>query len=373
MARIVRLRRGRPGARGDLRQDRIADLLIGLGDQRGADSARRIAASRRRSGGGASAPAPGRREEIAQHVEDVLGVVFQAELDDHEVDDVAVFRGQAVGAADAGVVGAVVRQRHGDAAFAEIDLDEPRPLDPLSGSGKRVANIERGVRPRRLGQIFDRRRDLLVALDEQDVAGLRARGAAYRRRTACRARSPKDSSSSRLARNLPIRSSSVSRVSVIRSSADEYDGTRAGFEASRPTHRGTLESPAAFGSNRDAPFPLTLIIRLIKYPPWRETEPRPQASSAEHDHAALIRAALKLFGRQGFDGTSTREIAAEANANIGSIAYHFGGKEGLRAASADYIVETIQAIAARRSQPDARRAERRGGARRSSTARWSAW
>ena len=32
-----------------------------------------------------------------------------------------------------------------------------------------------------------------------------------------------------------------------------------------------------------------------------------------------------------------------AKANIGSIAYHFGGKEGLHAACADYIVETIQA------------------------------
>lgn len=58
-----------------------------------------------------------------------------------------------------------------------------------------------------------------------------------------------------------------------------------------------------------------------------------------------MRAALKLFGRQGYDGTSTREIAAAAKANIGSIAYHFGGKEGLRAAVADHVVETIQSIA----------------------------
>ncbi|UVC16230.1 CerR family C-terminal domain-containing protein [Mesorhizobium onobrychidis] len=71
---------------------------------------------------------------------------------------------------------------------------------------------------------------------------------------------------------------------------------------------------------------------------------RREASPAD-TRAALVRAALKLFGRQGFDGTSTREIAAEAKANIGSIAYHFGGKEGLRTAAADYIVETIQAIA----------------------------
>jgi AcrR family transcriptional regulator len=58
----------------------------------------------------------------------------------------------------------------------------------------------------------------------------------------------------------------------------------------------------------------------------------------------LIRAALRLFGTKGFDGTSTREIAAEANANIGSIAYHFGGKEGLRAACAQHIVTTMTTI-----------------------------
>lgn len=73
--------------------------------------------------------------------------------------------------------------------------------------------------------------------------------------------------------------------------------------------------------------------------------PRRETSPADVTRAALVRAALKLFGRQGFDGTSTREIAAEAQANIGSIAYHFGGKEGLRAAVADYIVETIQTVA----------------------------
>ncbi|OHV70807.1 TetR family transcriptional regulator [Mesorhizobium sp. LCM 4577] len=80
----------------------------------------------------------------------------------------------------------------------------------------------------------------------------------------------------------------------------------------------------------------------------RQPDPKRQqreATTAEQTRMALVHAALKLFGRQGFDGTSTREIAAEAKANIGSIAYHFGGKEGLRAAAADFIVETIQGIA----------------------------
>ncbi|MDX8501250.1 CerR family C-terminal domain-containing protein [Mesorhizobium sp. VK4C] len=74
-------------------------------------------------------------------------------------------------------------------------------------------------------------------------------------------------------------------------------------------------------------------------------KPRREASQVDQTRTALVHAALKLFGRQGFDGTSTREIAAEAKANIGSIAYHFGSKEGLRAAAADFIVETIQGIA----------------------------
>nr|WP_230980266.1 CerR family C-terminal domain-containing protein [Oryzicola mucosus] len=74
----------------------------------------------------------------------------------------------------------------------------------------------------------------------------------------------------------------------------------------------------------------------------KETQP---SSGPEATRKALAMAALKLFGQQGFDGTSTREIAAEAKANIGSIAYHFGGKDGLRTAAADLIVEMIQTIA----------------------------
>lgn len=94
---------------------------------------------------------------------------------------------------------------------------------------------------------------------------------------------------------------------------------------------------------------MTLINRLIKVllmsKSPRTKIPRRETSPADLTRAALVRAALKLFGRQGFDGTSTREIAAEAKSNIGSIAYHFGGKEGLRAAAGDYIVETIQTVA----------------------------
>lgn len=43
----------------------------------------------------------------------------------------------------------------------------------------------------------------------------------------------------------------------------------------------------------------------------------------------LIEAGLLLFGQSGFEGTSTRALAQRADTNVASIAYHFGGKQGL--------------------------------------------
>ena len=59
---------------------------------------------------------------------------------------------------------------------------------------------------------------------------------------------------------------------------------------------------------------------------------------------ALIMAGIQLFGAKGFEATSTREIAAAAKANIASIAYHFGGKAGLRLACAEMVGSRIQAV-----------------------------
>ena len=68
---------------------------------------------------------------------------------------------------------------------------------------------------------------------------------------------------------------------------------------------------------------------------------------AEATRAALVQSALDLFGAKGFEATSTREIAAAAGANLASIAYHFGGKDGLRTACANSVVATIGEIFAR--------------------------
>ena len=56
---------------------------------------------------------------------------------------------------------------------------------------------------------------------------------------------------------------------------------------------------------------------------------------------ALIAAALHLFGHRGYEGTSTRAIAERAGTNVASIAYHFGGKEGLRQACARSIATRV--------------------------------
>ena len=57
----------------------------------------------------------------------------------------------------------------------------------------------------------------------------------------------------------------------------------------------------------------------------------------------LLDAAIALFGRKGFDATTTREIAEVAGVNIANIAYHFGGKEGLYRASAEELARAITA------------------------------
>lgn len=66
-------------------------------------------------------------------------------------------------------------------------------------------------------------------------------------------------------------------------------------------------------------------------------------SGAEVTRVTLVETAIRLFGEKGYDAVSTREIADLAAANIGSIAYHFGGKPGLRRACAAHVIASMQA------------------------------
>src|ERR1700689_4995632 len=72
----------------------------------------------------------------------------------------------------------------------------------------------------------------------------------------------------------------------------------------------------------------------------------------EETRAALVAAALTLLGDKGFEATSTREIAAAAGVNVAMIAYHFGGKDGLRRACAEFVGERMRQIFAAAGDSD---------------------
>src|SRR5688572_10261314 len=67
-----------------------------------------------------------------------------------------------------------------------------------------------------------------------------------------------------------------------------------------------------------------------------------KAADTSQTRQKLIAAAIDLFGRQGFDGTSIREIARQSKANIAAIAYHFGGKEELYRACLEHILQSVR-------------------------------
>ena len=58
----------------------------------------------------------------------------------------------------------------------------------------------------------------------------------------------------------------------------------------------------------------------------------------------LIETAIEQFGRHGFEGASTREIARASGTAMSSITYHFGGKQGLYLAAADHIAASVRQI-----------------------------
>lgn len=58
---------------------------------------------------------------------------------------------------------------------------------------------------------------------------------------------------------------------------------------------------------------------------------------SEHTKRALLDAAIRLFGRKGYENTSVRDLVDEADVNLAAVNYHFGGKEGLRLAAIDHL------------------------------------
>lgn len=71
----------------------------------------------------------------------------------------------------------------------------------------------------------------------------------------------------------------------------------------------------------------------------------PLAASARDDaRERLLRAAMKVFAREGYAAATTRMIAAESGANLQAIAYYFGGKGDLYRGVVQHIAEGMSAV-----------------------------
>jgi AcrR family transcriptional regulator len=68
---------------------------------------------------------------------------------------------------------------------------------------------------------------------------------------------------------------------------------------------------------------------------------RPANADPADTQQRLLSAAIWLFARHGFDGASTRELAARAGVNIATLNYYFQSKRGLFDACVDDIYRRL--------------------------------
>jgi AcrR family transcriptional regulator len=61
----------------------------------------------------------------------------------------------------------------------------------------------------------------------------------------------------------------------------------------------------------------------------------------EETRERIVEAALAIFGEKGYEGASTREIAAAAGVNAPALQYYFDNKEGVYFACAEHIVKRV--------------------------------
>ena len=102
------------------------------------------------------------------------------------------------------------------------------------------------------------------------------------------------------------------------------------------------DRPGAAGSEQMPTSSLADPARASSAPTAQPSR-RARRDRGAETRAQLIEAALDVFGRLGFEGASTREIARAANVNLAAIVYHFGGKEALHLAVAEHVAASILA------------------------------
>jgi TetR/AcrR family transcriptional regulator, regulator of cefoperazone and chloramphenicol sensitivity len=82
---------------------------------------------------------------------------------------------------------------------------------------------------------------------------------------------------------------------------------------------------------------MRLMSTAIRRPAGRAS----RDERADDTKRRLLAAAMDVFGRNGFEASSTRMLAAAGGVNLQSIAYYFGSKEGLYLAVAEYVAERV--------------------------------
>jgi TetR/AcrR family transcriptional regulator len=85
--------------------------------------------------------------------------------------------------------------------------------------------------------------------------------------------------------------------------------------------------------------------------------PAPPGAAPNETADRILHAALEVFAEHGFDGATTREIAAKADVNLGLLQYYFGDKDALWKAAIGRVYgemgeELASAAQAHASEPD---------------------
>lgn len=63
-------------------------------------------------------------------------------------------------------------------------------------------------------------------------------------------------------------------------------------------------------------------------------------AQGEETRATLVSVGARLFAQNGYDGVSMRTLAAEAEVNLATVGYHFGGKAGLYEAILQDLIDS---------------------------------
>ena len=76
-------------------------------------------------------------------------------------------------------------------------------------------------------------------------------------------------------------------------------------------------------------------------------------SRGEETKLRIVIAAIEIFADQGYEGASTRQLAARAGVNLASLTYYFDGKPSLYKAALEHVIEKINQVL----RPNAERVE----------------